>query len=71
MIRVYLDWQIFRYYSDYKKKKLSENHNEKNYEILDELIKNHKDKILFIYSPAHVYDLAKCYSPDNDKFFKD
>lgn len=59
MIRIYLDWNVI---SGLKTEK---------YTTLLEFIKTHKERLLFVYTPAHFSDLMKSYSPDNIYFSQD
>ncbi|MCT4206551.1 hypothetical protein HZP44_16445 [Elizabethkingia anophelis] len=59
MIRVYFDWNVV---SNLKRPEFSE---------LNNFIEEHKEKLLFPYSPAHFRDLMKSYSPDNIHFNTD
>ncbi|MFK7796354.1 MAG: hypothetical protein AB8E82_02795 [Aureispira sp.] len=59
MIRIYFDWNVV---SNLKRPENKE---------LKEFIDQHKEYLLFPYSPAHFNDLMKSYSPDNEYFNKD
>lgn len=59
MIRIYLDWSVI---SGLKTEK---------YATLLQFIKTHKDRLLFVYTPAHFSDLMKSYNPDNIYFNQD
>lgn len=59
MIRVYFDWNVI---SNLKRPEFKE---------LNDFITEHKDRLLFPYSPAHFKDLMKSYSPDNIHFNTD
>lgn len=59
MIRIYLDWTVI---SGLKTEK---------YATLLEFIKMHKDRLLFVYTPAYFSALMKSYSPDNIYFNQD
>lgn len=59
MIRVYLDWNVV---SSLKRPEFKE---------LNDFVTEHKERLLFPYSPAHFKDLMKSYSPDNIYFNMD
>lgn len=59
MIRIYLDWSVI---SGLKTEK---------YATLLQFIKTHKERLLFVYTPAHFSDLMKSYSTDNVYFSQD
>ena len=59
MIRIYLDWNVI---SNLKRPEFKE--------ILD-FISKHKEYLQFPYSPAHLSDLMKSYTPDNELFYTD
>lgn len=59
MIRIYLDWNII---SGLKTEK---------YTPLLDFIKVYKQRLLFVYTPAHFNDLMKSYNPDNIHFNED
>ncbi|WP_409149133.1 hypothetical protein [Sphingobacterium sp. BS-2] len=59
MIRVYFDWNVI---SSLKKSEFKE---------LNDFITEHKEKLLFPYSPGHFKDLMKSHSSDNVHFNTD
>ena len=59
MIRIYLDWNVV---SNFKRSEFSE---------IREFIAEHKDYLLFPFTPAHFNDLMKSYHPDNSLFYLD
>lgn len=59
MIRIYLDWSVI---SGLKTEK---------YAALLDFIRTHKDRLLFVYTPAHFNDLMKSHKPDNINFDED
>ena len=61
MIRIYLDWNIFTLLKTQCESVAG----------LNEIIKNNKDKLQFVYTDAHFEDLMRSYSPENDKFVED
>lgn len=59
MIRIYLDWNVI---SGLKTEK---------YSSLSDFIRSHKERLLFVYTPAHFSDLMKSHTSDNPHFNRD